>query len=261
MPRIIIRHGAAPLRESMRWFVSISLALFTGLMATGSAQDLDGEINAFDRQITGRQLDLGALDLKAIVGKNGTSGAPAQNAEASPKAPDASRYRWTQSAMDAGREELIKSAGSPAMAQYIRSAYTRPEFDRIDRFFAQYGCANNDIADALMELVIISWEFVNQRQPGTPDYDPAGIRKVREQIAARFATSNVLSALSDADKQRFAENFKYEAQLMSNLHRGFKTNPNPKLQQRLESLHQKLGQSLGLDLVHLKLTANGFESR
>jgi hypothetical protein len=99
-----------------------------------------------------------------------------------------------------------------------------------------------------------SW---NQRQPGTPDYDPAGIRKIREQIADRFAASNLLSTLTDADKQRFAENFKYEAQLMSNLHRVFKTNPNPKLLQKL----QRLGESLGLDLARLKLTANGFEKR
>jgi hypothetical protein len=70
-----------------------------------------------------------------------------------------------------------------------------------------------------------------------------------------------LSTLTDADKQRFAENFKYEAQLMSNLHRVFKTNPNPKLLQKLQSLHQKLGESLGLDLARLKLTANGFEKR
>jgi hypothetical protein len=76
-----------------------------------------------------------------------------------------------------------------------------------------------------------------------------------------FAASNVLSTLSDTDKQRFAENFKYEAQLMSNLHSVFKTNPNPKLQQKLQSLHQKLGESLRLDLTHLKLTANGFEKR
>lgn len=48
---------------------------------------------------------------------------------------------------------------------------------------------------------------------------------------------------------------------MSNLHKVFKTNPNPKLQQKLESLHQKLGKSLGLDLAHLKLTADGFEKR
>jgi hypothetical protein len=67
--------------------------------------------------------------------------------------------------------------------------------------------------------------------------------------------------LTDADKQRLAENFKYEAQLMSNLYRVFKTNPNPKLQQKLESVHQKLGQSPGLDLAHLKLTAKGFEKR
>jgi hypothetical protein len=62
--------------------------------------------------------------------------------------------------MDAGREELLKSAGAPAMEPYMRSACTKPEFDRLDRFFAQYGCANNDISDALTELVVISWEFV-----------------------------------------------------------------------------------------------------
>jgi uncharacterized protein DUF6683 len=116
-------------------------------------------------------------------------------------------------------------------------------------------------SDVLTELVVISWEFVNQPQPGTPDYDPSGIRKLREQIADRFAVSNLLSTLTDADKQRLAENFKYEAQLMSNLHKVFKTNPNPELQQKLESLHQKLGKSLGLVLAHLKLTADRFEKR
>jgi len=51
-------------------------------------------------------------------------------------------------------------------------------------------------SDELTELVVISWEFVNQRQPGTPDYDPSGIKKLREQIADRFAASNLLSTLN-----------------------------------------------------------------
>jgi hypothetical protein len=237
------------------------LALVCGLAATGHGQDLNAEIDAFDHQIGERQIDLRSLDLNSIVGKSGPAGIAAPSASSSPTNPGLTRYRWTQTAMDAGREELLKSEGAPAMQQYIRAAYTRPEFDRLDRFFAQYGCVNNNISDALTELVVISWEFVNQRQPGTPDYDPSGIRKLREQIADRFAVSNLLSTLTDADKQRFAENFKYEAQLMSNLHKVFKTNPNPELQQKLESLHQKLGKSLGLDLAHLKLTADGFEKR
>jgi hypothetical protein len=239
----------------------IFLTLVFGLAATSHGQDLDAQIDDFDHQVGERQIDLGALDLKSIVGKSGSAGIAVPSASPSPTNPGLTRYRWTQTAMDAGREELLKSEGTPAMQQYIRAAYTRPEFDRLDRFFAQYGCVNNDISDALTELVVISWEFVNQRQPGTPDYDPSGIRKLREQIADRFAVTNLLSTLTDADKQRFAENFKYEAQLMSNLHRAFKTNPNPKLQQKLETLHQKLGKSLGLDLAHLKLTANGFEKR
>jgi hypothetical protein len=33
---------------------------------------------------------------------------------------------------------------------------------------------------------------------------------------------------------------------LNNLHRVFKTNPNPKLQQKLETLHQKLGEVTGV---------------
>jgi hypothetical protein len=36
-------------------------------------------------------------------------------------------------------------------------------FDRLDNYFA-----NNDVADALSELVVICWEFVNQGLPNVP---------------------------------------------------------------------------------------------
>ena len=135
----------------MRHAARILLALVFGLAATGHGQDLNAEIDAFDHQIGERQIDLAALDLNSFVGKSGPPGIAVPSASPSPTNPALTRYRWTQTAMDAGREELLKSEGAPAMQQYIRAAYTRPEFDRLDRVFAQHGCVNNDVSDALSE--------------------------------------------------------------------------------------------------------------
>lgn len=58
-----------------------------------------------DHQIGERQIDLGSLDLNSIVGKSGPAGIAAPSASSSPTNPGLTRYRWTQTAMDAGREE------------------------------------------------------------------------------------------------------------------------------------------------------------
>jgi hypothetical protein len=134
MLAITIRLGAARLRERMKQATWIFLLLAFSLIATSHAQDINSEVDAFDRQISARRIDLGVLDLTTIVGKGGTTGIAVQNASPSPTTSGLTRYRWTQSATNAGREELLKSTGAPAMEPYIRTAYTKPEFDRLDSF-------------------------------------------------------------------------------------------------------------------------------
>jgi hypothetical protein len=51
----------------------IFLLLAFSLIATSHAQDINSEVDAFDRQISARRIDLGALDLTTIVGKGGTT--------------------------------------------------------------------------------------------------------------------------------------------------------------------------------------------
>ena len=92
-----------------------------GLAATGHGQDLNAQIDAFDHQVFERQIDLGALDLKSIVGKSGSAGIAIASVSPSPTNRGLTRYRWTQTAMDAGREELLKSEGAPAMQQGVHA--------------------------------------------------------------------------------------------------------------------------------------------
>jgi hypothetical protein len=81
---ITIRLGAAPLRERMKQVTWIFLVLVFSLIATSLAQDINSEVDAFDRQISERRIDLAALDLTTIVGKGGTTGIAVQNASPSP---------------------------------------------------------------------------------------------------------------------------------------------------------------------------------
>jgi hypothetical protein len=224
------------------------------------AQDLDAEIDSFDRQLGGGNFDVRILDLATIVGKNSdanSSGVPDKG-----RAYEFLRYLWTQNALEAGRDQLIRdSESTPAMVPYIKAAYVRSEFDRLDNYFAKFGFANNDVADALSELVVICWEFVNQGLPNVPTENSDWISKIGDEISQRIADSGALAVYSDTDKQMLAESFKYQAQFMSNLHNILKTTPNPKLQKKLQQLHRRLGESIGLDFVHLKIGESGFEKR
>jgi hypothetical protein len=57
----------------MKQVTWVFLLLAFSLIATGHAQDINSEVDAFDRQISARRIDLGALDLTTIVGEGGST--------------------------------------------------------------------------------------------------------------------------------------------------------------------------------------------
>jgi hypothetical protein len=83
-------------------------------------------------------------------------------------------------------------------------------FDRLDNYFAKFGFATNDVADALSELVVICWEFVNQGLPNVPTENSDGIAKIRDEISQRIADSGALAVYSDTDKQMLAVHFGFK---------------------------------------------------
>src|SRR3546814_5690712 len=114
------------------------------------------------------------------------------------------------------------------------------------------------LADVTTAYYVIVWEVVNG-----PDatVHAAGVRAVREDVAAAFAADPRLKDLTDADKQEAASIMAYMATLAAASANQLRSTGNrAALEQLQDQVHRAvLGQ--GLDLTQLSLTDRGFAAR
>ncbi len=77
---------------------------------------------------------------------------------------------------------------------------------RFDRMFSPYGFSSQNLGDAVAGYLIASWEIINNVDAAQ---NAEGIRRVREAVRRRMKGQGKVTALSDTDKQRYSEVFKY----------------------------------------------------
>jgi hypothetical protein len=87
---------------------------------------------------------------------------------------------------------------------------------------------------------------------------PEGIRRVREAVRSRMREKGKVTALPDADKQRYSEVFKYVTILVIDHLNELKAKHNEAGQHQLLEQVAKPPLKIGLDLRKMRLTDQGF---
>ncbi len=126
---------------------------------------------------------------------------------------------------------------------------------RFDRMFSPYGFSSHNLGDTVAGYLIASWEIIN-------DADAAGnvqgIRRVREAVRNKMKEKRKVTALSDTDKQRYSEIFKYFTVLMIDKMNELKQKHNDAGQRQLREQAAQPPLKIGLDLRRMRFTEQGF---
>jgi hypothetical protein len=127
--------------------------------------------------------------------------------------------------------------------------------------FAQYaqvmdsvGLDANDVGDHLAVWWITAWEASVARPVEIP---PAAYVKVKAQVA-RLLSEKALTAMTNAEKQRYADSLAIQTMVLANQIEQAKNNPN--LAQQLAAGIKAGAKKIGFDLGGMTLTENGFLS-
>jgi hypothetical protein len=126
---------------------------------------------------------------------------------------------------------------------------------RFDRMFSPYGYSSHNLGDTLAGYLIASWEMINNTDASQ---SPEGIRRVREAVRSRMREKGKVTALPDADKQRYSEVFKYVTILVIDHLKELKAKHNEAGQHQLLEQVAKPPLKIGLDLRKMRLTDQGF---
>lgn len=178
---------------------------------------------------------------------------------ASPAAKAASFiYRQDRNRTQKNLRTFINSApNAAAKAELEQLLSAQPNImTEIRQGIAPYGFDGNNVADAYALWWINSWLVANKRDE---DPDRGTVAMVKQQVYNAFAATPDFSTHSDGDRQEFAEVLMLQAVLLSNAFDQVKSDPAQLGQ--LADITRQGAKMIGLDLMTMDLTRNGFVPR
>jgi hypothetical protein len=126
---------------------------------------------------------------------------------------------------------------------------------RFDRMFSAYGFSSHNLGDTVAGYLIASWEVINNADASG---NAQGIRRVQEAVRSKMKRMRKVTALSDTDKQRYSEVFKYFTVLMIDKMNELKQKQDEAGQRQLQARAAQPPLKIGLDLRRMRLTEQGF---
>jgi hypothetical protein len=125
-------------------------------------------------------------------------------------------------------------------------------FDQYGQMLGGIGLNANDLGDNLAVWWITAWEAAQGRPVQT---NPASFVKVKAQVA-RILSEKALTAMSNADKQRYSDNLTIQTLVLSNQIDQAKA--NPAMARQLADGVKAGAKKMGFDLAAMTLTKDGF---
>jgi hypothetical protein len=125
-------------------------------------------------------------------------------------------------------------------------------FDQYSQMLGSLGLNANDVGDNLAVWWITAWEASSARSVDTP---PAAFTKVKAQVA-RILSEKALTAMSNTEKQRYADSLTIQTMVLANQIEQAKSNPD--FAQQLAKGIKADAKKIGFDLDAMTLTENGF---
>jgi ketosteroid isomerase-like protein len=127
-------------------------------------------------------------------------------------------------------------------------------FDQYGQMLGGIGLDANDLGDNLAVWWITAWEAAQGRPVET---NPASFGKVKAQVA-RILSEKALTAMSNADKQRYADSLTIQTLVLTN--QIDQVNGNPAMARQLADGIKAGAKTMGFDLDAMTLTEDGFVS-
>lgn len=203
---------------------------------------------------SGRRLtDVG----RSVYGRS--SAGAARNPQAARLDPRALRFERSSTVSREVQREVIDTLAKAAperRAELIDGFQRTDAVGEFSRMIENYGYDPNNFAHVMTAFLIIQWEVSTGRTA-----DAAQMRGSAQQVETALLTGDLLTRMSNADKQTVAESMAYQASLSAALQNDL----------RRRSAHQQLialrrgvlegTRKIGWDFDQVELTADGFVAR
>jgi hypothetical protein len=246
---------------------AVSLS-FSSLTPKTLADDISNAVDAFDRDLGLERMgpDIVNLDQQGTVAESSDSGVPEKKNEIRRKSrpshsalsSDLLSFNSSQRVTDSVRGFMIAKVTQNDMSA-IPAVEKRFANDallhRFDRKFSPYGFSSHNLGDTVAGYLIASWEIINDTDASG---NVQGIRRVREAVRSKMKQKPKVTALSDLDKQRYSEVFKYLTVLIIDKMNELKQKHNDGGELKLREQAALPPLKIGLDLRKMRLTDQGF---
>jgi hypothetical protein len=146
---------------------------------------------------------------------------------------------------DAQRAELEKAFADNAVLR---------EFERV---MSENGYSSRNVADDMAVLLQASWETISGSTASK-----AQIKGIRRQVLGIFLGTPALRAMTDAERQDWAERIAYQVVLSTIARQEALRSGDPaRLKQVRQSVAAMLVAQVGIDMLQLRLTEQGFRKK
>jgi hypothetical protein len=232
------------------------------------ADDISNAVDAFDRDLGLERMgpDIVNVDQQNAASQGSSSGTSAKKkaGQGSSHLPhsvlsqDTLTFQSSQHVTDSVRGFMIAKVTQNNMMA-VPAADKRFANDAVlhqfDRKFAPYGFSSHNFGDTVAGYLIATWEILHNSDASQ---NPEGIRRVREAVRRKMKEKPKITDLSNTDKQRYSEIFKYVTVLVIDQMQELKQKQNAAGERLLQDQVAKPPLKFGLDLRRMQLTDQGF---
>jgi hypothetical protein len=169
-------------------------------------------------------------------------------------------YSANPGVSDRTRMAMIEmlSSDDPAMRGYLEKSFAdNAKLKAFDGFMSAHGISDHSAADSMAALLWASWEIINGDAAS-----PAQIHGVHQQVRGVFLGTPKLVALSNTERQAWAERLAYQVMINVEANADAVHSGDPaKLAHIRQTVVGIVRQQAGIDLSLLELSDNGFRRK
>lgn len=146
------------------------------------------------------------------------------------------------------------SASDPRLRPQMEQAFAgNAVLKEFDRTMSARGYASRNVADAMAELLVVSWEIVTD---GTAS--KAQRAGAHAQTRGIFEGNPTLRAMTNADRQEMTEQIAYQLVISSTADKEYRRSGDRAQREQLKQSAASMMKDRGIDVSQLRLTEQGF---
>ncbi|MFC4729873.1 DUF6683 family protein [Coralloluteibacterium thermophilus] len=193
--------------------------------------------------------------LRAAIGRALSAPAP----DTAPADPRLAFRRDPEISREVQRRMLEAGARTPGTRRGMEGLFASGALLReYDALLSRFGYSPQNLADVIAAYLVVSWEIVNERDSND---EPAGQRAVRAQLVAPLAADPAILAMSDAEKQAYAEQLAYMTMILGAGYQDVRRRGQRRQLADMQTAVRGNVLATGVDLERMALTPQGLLPR